>query len=115
MLITFFDIRSTVHFEFIPQGLAVNQTYVEILKQLRESVYRKRPEIWPNDWIRQHDNAPAHKALSVKQFLVQKSITGKKHPAYSPNTVPNDFWLFSKIRLALKGRRFQDIEHTQKM
>jgi hypothetical protein len=32
----------------------------------------KRPELWPNDWILRHDNAPAHKALSVKQFLAQK-------------------------------------------
>jgi len=33
------------------------------------------PELWPNDWILHHDNAPAHKALFVKQFLAQKSIT----------------------------------------
>jgi hypothetical protein len=23
----------------------------------------KRPELWPNDWILHHDNAPAHKEL----------------------------------------------------
>jgi hypothetical protein len=34
MLITFFNIKGTVHFEFIPQGQAVNQAYyVEIMKQ----------------------------------------------------------------------------------
>jgi hypothetical protein len=27
---------------------------------------------------------------------------------------PNDFWLFPKIKFALKERRFQDIEDTQK-
>jgi alpha-L-fucosidase len=51
----------------------VNQAYcVEILKRLREAVRRKRPELWPNDWILHHDKAPAHKTLSVKQFLVVK-------------------------------------------
>jgi len=33
------------------------------------------PELWSNDYILHHDNAPAHKALSVEQFLFQKSIT----------------------------------------
>jgi len=37
---------------------------VEILKRLREAVRKKRPELWSNDWILHHNNAPAHKALS---------------------------------------------------
>jgi hypothetical protein len=42
MLITFFDIMGTVHFELIPQGQTVNQAYyVEILKWLNEAVCRK--------------------------------------------------------------------------
>jgi hypothetical protein len=71
MLITFFDIKGIVHFEFLPQGQAVNQAYyVEILKNLHEAVHRKRPELWPSDWILHHDNAaPACEALFAKQFL----------------------------------------------
>jgi hypothetical protein len=66
MLITFFDIESVVRPEFIPQGQTVNQVYYgEILKRLYEAVRRKRPELWPNDWILHHDNAPGHKALSI--------------------------------------------------
>jgi hypothetical protein len=39
MLITFFEIKDIVHFEFIPQGQTVNQAYyVQIPKRLRESV-----------------------------------------------------------------------------
>jgi hypothetical protein len=42
MLITFFEIKATVHFKFIPQGHTVNQSYyVEILKQLHEAVCKK--------------------------------------------------------------------------
>jgi histone-lysine N-methyltransferase SETMAR len=116
MLIAFFDIEGTIHFEFIPQGQTANQAYyVEILKRLREAVRIKGPEHWPNDWILRHDNGPAHKALSVKQFLAQKSITEMKHPPYSPDLSPNNLWLFPKIKSALKGRGFQDTEDIQKI
>jgi hypothetical protein len=49
---------------------------MEILKWLLEAVHRRRPELWPNVWNLHDDNAPVHKALCVKQFLAQKSITG---------------------------------------
>jgi hypothetical protein len=72
-LITFFNIKGTVHFEFILQGQTVkNAYYLQIMKQLHKAVGRQRPELWPNDWILYHDNVPANKALSVKQFLAQK-------------------------------------------
>ena len=49
----------------------VNQVYyLEVLKRLREKVRRKRPELFAsNSWILHHDNAPAHTALSVREFL----------------------------------------------
>jgi hypothetical protein len=52
VLITFFNIKAIVHFEFIQQGQTVNQAYyVDILKWLHEAVCRKGPKLWPNDWI----------------------------------------------------------------
>jgi histone-lysine N-methyltransferase SETMAR len=71
----------------------------------------KRPELR----LLHHDNAPAHKVLSVKHFLVQKWITEVEHPPYSPDLAPNDFWLFPEIKSALKGPNFQGIEDIQKM
>jgi hypothetical protein len=69
-LVTFLDIKSIFHFEFIPKGQTVNQVYyVETMKRLHESVRRKRPELWPSDWILHHENAPAHKTHSVKHFV----------------------------------------------
>jgi hypothetical protein len=51
----------------------------------------------------------------VKQFLAQKSITETEKPFSSPDLAPNGFWLFPKIKSALKGRRFLDIEDIQKL
>jgi hypothetical protein len=92
MLITFFDIKDIVHFEVIPQGQTVNQAYyLGLLKWLCEAVCRNRPELWPGDCVFHCDNAPAHKALSFKQFLAKKLITEMEHPPYSPDLVLNDF------------------------
>jgi hypothetical protein len=37
-----------------------------------------------------------------------------EYPPCSPDLAPNDFWLFPKIKSALKGQRFQGIEGIQK-
>jgi len=42
MLLTFFDIRGIVHYEFVPTGQTINQVYyLEVLERLREKVRQK--------------------------------------------------------------------------
>ena len=74
LLIAFFNARGIVHMEFLPQGQTVNQhVYKEILRRLLRSVHEKRRELWQdNAWLLRQDNAPAHNALSIRQFLVEK-------------------------------------------
>jgi hypothetical protein len=73
LLITFFDIKGIVHFEFIPQGKTVSQTYYEeILKWLYEAVHRKGPELWASDWILHHNCALPDMVLSVSSFWSEK-------------------------------------------
>ena len=77
---------------------------------LREKFRWKRPELFArNSWILHHDNAPAHTALSVREFLATTQITVLEHPAYSPDLAPSDFFLFPKIKEILKGRHFDGI------
>ena len=45
ILLTFFDIRGIVHYEFEPTGQTVNQVYyLKVLERLGEKVKRKRLE-----------------------------------------------------------------------
>jgi len=111
MLLPFFDIRGIVHYEFVPTGQTVNQVYyLEVLERLCEKVRWKRPELFANNsWILHHDNAPAHTALSVRDFLATKQVTVLEHPAYSPDLALNYFFLFPEIQEILRGRHFDDI------
>jgi hypothetical protein len=84
---------------------------VDILKRLREAVCRKRAELWPNDWILNHNNASVHKMFYIKQFLTQKSIIEVQDPPCSPDLAPNVFWLFPKLS---KGKKDLRILKTSK-
>ena len=112
MLITFFDHQGMVHHEFVPQGQTVNQHfYKEVLTSLVNKIPQKQRASWAGKtWILHHDNAPAHTALSVKQFLVSKEITTLHHPPYLPDLAPCNFFLFPKLKGILKGTRFQGVE-----
>jgi transposase len=115
MLICYFDTEVIVHKEFVPPGQIVNGNfYCDVLRQLRENVQRKRPVKWQNNsWALHHDNAPAHTSLLVQQFLTSTKTTVIPHPLYSPDLAPCDFFIFPKMKLKLKGRRFESIEEIQ--
>jgi transposase len=84
---------------------------LKILKRFRENVRRKRRALFANNsWILHHDNAPAHTALSVTEFLANKQMTLLEHPPYSPDLSHNDISLFPKIKEILKGRHFDDTD-----
>jgi len=112
MLLNFFYIGGIVHYEFVPNGQTVSQAYyLEVLERLREEVRWKRPELFANNsWILHHNNAPAHTALSAREFLTTKQITVLEHPVYLLDLAPSDFFLFQKIKEILKGRHFDDID-----
>lgn len=116
MLIVFFDVRGIVHMEFLPQGTTVNQhVYREVLRRLLRSVREKRRELWgANSWLLHHDNAPAHNALSIRQFLAERNVTVLDQPPYSPDLAPCDFFLFPKLKEVIKGVRFPDVDDIRR-
>ena len=74
MLICFFNIQGIVHKEFVPPGQTLNQTfYWEVPERLRKRVAHVRPGI-ACAWMLYHDNAPCHTAVSINEFLAEKSI-----------------------------------------
>jgi histone-lysine N-methyltransferase SETMAR len=112
MLIIYFDIKGTVHKEFFLAGQTVNSAYYcDVLQRLRENVRRLRPELWrQKNWLLHHDNPPSHIFLFTRECLTKNNMAVVIHPPYSPDLALCDFSLFPRLKIKLKGRRFDTID-----
>jgi len=104
-----------VHHEFVLEGQTlIAEFYCNVLHRLREDIRRKRPELWcAGNWLLHDNNAPSHRALIMREFLAHKGIITLLHPPCSPDLAPCDFFLFLKMKLQLKGHRFNRVEEIQ--
>ena len=116
MLICFYDSKGIVHKEFVPAGQTVNAVfYVSVLKRLVHRIRRIRPEYREEgSWRLLHDNAPSHRSTLVTDFLTKNDILTINHSPYSPDMAPCDFYLFGKMHLSMKGKRYVDVEDIQR-
>jgi hypothetical protein len=100
MLITFFDMKGLVHFEFFPQGQTVNQAYyVKYISSNMELCTEKGMNFGPTIVF----SFMTMLQLTSKQFLPQKLIIEMEHPSFSLDLVLNDFWLFPETKSDVKG------------
>ena len=53
-----------------------------------------------------HDSASSHKCEVVKSFLASEKVKVLKHPLYSPDLSPCDFFLFPRLKKMLFGNTF---------
>ena len=60
-----------------------------------------------------HDNAPVHKAKVAHDALHACGFEELRHPPYSPDLAPSDYYLFRHLKKHLRGTRFLDIEELQ--
>ena len=104
MLIIFFDSQGVVHKEFVPEGGTVNEEFNKgVADRLLKRIHRVRPVAFcSRDIFSLHENAPAHKAASVCQFLTPKNVTILQHPPFSPDLSPPDYFMFPKLKMKLK-------------
>jgi hypothetical protein len=58
-------------------------------------------------------NAPAHMSLKATEFVCNNMFI-VPHPAYSPDLGPCDFALLLKLKMKLKGQRFETVSDIQR-
>jgi len=115
LLIAFLDWQGVVYHELTQNGQTINKEYyLVVLRRLRKAIRKKRPILWLyNSWMLHYDNAPVHRLSFVSDFLEKHGTVTVPQPPYSPDLAP-DYFLFYKLKMRLKGRRFQVIEDIKK-
>jgi hypothetical protein len=108
VMLIFFYTEGIVHHELVPEDQTVNQhCCVEIPKRLRLAVCRKRPKKRESRaWALYRDNAPSHRAHSIQIFFSTTRHSCGSATTLLSDMAPCDFLLFPKLKMALKGKRF---------
>ena len=68
MIIVFFDSCGHCAQRICTFRTVNHAFYKDVLERLRKQIQRVRTDI-ADDWVLHHDNAPAHTALSIREFL----------------------------------------------
>lgn len=77
------------------------------LPKVMDAVAERRPRTRTRGMLLHHDNAPAHKAQVVVDFLASEHIQEVGHPPYSPDLAPCDFFVFPNVKRLMRGVRYE--------
>ena len=96
----FFDNKGPVMQLPVPKG----RTVTFVLKKLKAHFKRLHPKTGLEYLHFLHDNASAHKARIVNEFLESEKVNVLPYPPFSPDLVACDF-LFPKLKVHLYGKK----------
>jgi hypothetical protein len=68
-----------------------------------------QPQLAPSSRQCAHPHAP-----ETTEFVTNNNMVNIPHPSYSPDLASCDFALFPKLKMKLKGWRFETVSHIQR-
>ena len=75
---------------------------------MREAIKNKRRGKLGRGILFHQDNAPAHTSRIARAAIHEAGFELLERPAYSPDLVPSDYYLFPKLKSQLKGNRYDN-------
>lgn len=110
MATIFWDCDGILLIDYLPKNTTMSgQYYANLIKLLRESIKEKRRGKLSKGILLLHDNAAVHTAEVSETAIREANFVKINHPPYSPDLAPSDFFLFSKLKKELRGRRYDEI------
>ena len=100
MLLLLFDAHGMILQHWVLRGQTVNgYYYADVLKtHLCGAMREKRPNLLKKQWFLLQDNDRPHIAAVALAALTEICGTVLKHPPYSPELAPCDFWAFPTLK-----------------
>ena len=97
--------------DFLPKDESYNSEY--FIANILEPLSNQRQDIWKYSkrrkmWLHL-DNAKVHNSKLTSEKYDILGFKRALHPAYLPDIVPSDFYLFGFLEEKLKGNKFNDI------
>jgi hypothetical protein len=73
---------------------------------LKKQFFPKRPQNYLSTPVCAPQISPCHAAQIISEFLAKHSVSVSPHLPYSPDPAPCDFLLFPRLKITLKGKKF---------
>ncbi|KAA6401572.1 MAG: putative mariner transposase C9 mutant [Streblomastix strix] len=96
----------------LPEKTTLNvEYYIDNVLQRFDYLLDPDSNLEPGSMTLHVDNAPVHRCQKVKAWVSGSLFTESKHPPYSPDLAPSDYFLFGYIKHKLKEFVADDKEH----
>jgi len=108
MASVFWDEEGILLIDYLDHGSTITGTYyANLIGRLVEAIKEKRRGKMRRGVLFLHDNAPSHKSHVATAAIGKAKFELLKHPPYSPDLAPSDYYLFPKLKEYLRGKKFE--------
>jgi [histone H3]-lysine36 N-dimethyltransferase SETMAR len=113
MATIFWDSQGVILIDYLQKGRTITgQYYSDLLTRFDAVLKEKRPRLQRKKLLFHQDNAPAHSSRIVASKLTELRYELVRHPPYSPDLAPSDFFLLPNLKKSLAGKRFASNEEV---
>jgi histone-lysine N-methyltransferase SETMAR len=113
MASVFWDSKGVIMLDILPRGQTITaEYYCQQIDKLVIAIRQKRRRLTQGPLLQNvyyhHDNARPHTAFITVDKLNDLGFHVIPHPPYSPDLAPSDFYLFSAMKSAIRGRNYNN-------
>jgi len=106
MATVFWDARDIIHIDYLPSKQTINGDYYVALLDRFNILKKKRPHLTKKKMLFHQDNARVHTCPAPMAKFNEFRYELLPHPAYSSDSAPCDYFLFSNLKKWFGGKKF---------